>query len=467
VSRHSERFPVTTVGLKSLVGDFGGSVRRKATNRMSPADSRLRMLSRLRRVLSTTQRLVTFVVVAVVVLAGIAFFFLSQPSVAGVDNRFGEVNETATVIESDLAVENPNPLGATLGGLTVDYAIDMNGIRMATGTKEGIFIEQGRSTVPMTTTLDNERIPTWWVSHVRNGERTTLAVNADVHSSALGTSFGAPKVTRPIETDIISAFNSTESRPVGESPTGGSVLVIRETSAQWGKVSASETNIDMRFVVHNPNSYPVPVSELSYRATMNGIEMGTGATEDEGVIPPGETRTIEATTTLRNQHIDEWWVSHLENDQVTDLRIDFSARVELPTKTVEIPLDPLTYTRTIETDIFGNKADASGGDGSATATATPTPTPTPTPTDDGDDGLLDGEDGNATATPTVTPTPTEEETATPTATPTPTDDDGLLDGEDTATATPTPTPTPTATPTDDDGLLAVGLPSGVPVAPMR
>ncbi|MEF8856683.1 MAG: LEA type 2 family protein, partial [Haloplanus sp.] len=228
------------------------------------------MLSRLRRVLSTTKRVVRVAVVAVVVLAGIAFFVLSQPSVAGIDNRFGEVNETATVIESDLAVQNPNPLGATFGGLTVDYAIDMNGIRMATGTKEGVAIEQGRSTVRMRTVLDNERIPTWWVSHIRNDERTTLAVNADVHSSGLGASFGAPEVTRPIETDIISAFNATENRPVGESPTGGPVLVIRETSAQWGNVSASETNIDMRFVVHNPNSYPVPVSELSYCATMNG-----------------------------------------------------------------------------------------------------------------------------------------------------------------------------------------------------
>ncbi|AZH24876.1 LEA type 2 family protein [Haloplanus aerogenes] len=430
------------------------------------------MLSRLRRLLSTTQRLVTLAVVAVIVTAAIAFFFLSQPTVAGIDNRFGDVNETTTEIESDLQVRNPNPIGANLGGLTVDYAIDMNGIRMATGTKEGVSIEQGRSTVPMTTTLANERIPTWWVSHIRNGERTTLAVNADVHSSTLGASFGAPKVSRDIETDIISAFNSTEDRPVGSSPTGGPVLVIRETSAQWGNVSASETNIDMRFVVHNPNSYAVPVSELSYRATMNGIEMGNGTTEDKGVIPPGGTRTIEATTTLNNQHIDEWWVSHLQNDQVTDLRIDFAARVELPTGTMEIPLDALTYSRTIETDIFDNKADdGSSGAGSESGTTTPTGTPTPTPSDD---GLLDGES-------TLTETPSDDGgTATPTPTPS---DDGLLDGNGTATATPSDedTATPTTTPTDDDGtatptptttddggLLAIGMRGGmVPVEPIR
>jgi LEA14-like dessication related protein len=355
------------------------------------------MFARLRRLVSTAGRVVTLGVAAVFLLTGVVVLVLSQPSVTGVDNRFGAVNETATVVESDLQVRNPNPIGATLGGLTVEYAIDLNGIRMATGAKRGLSIPQGRSTVPVTTSLANERIPTWWVSHVRNGERTTLTVGADVHFAALGASFGAPAVTRDIETDIVTAFNSTEERPVGSSPTGGPLLVIRETGAQWGDVSDSTTAIDMRFLVHNPNAYPIPVTELGYRTTMNGIEMGNGTTEGEGVIPPGGTRTIETTATLNNQYIDEWWVSHLRNDQTTDLRIEFSARFELPTETVEIPLDPLTYTRTIETDIFDNKAEASAGvdgtatpeptDGDGTATPEPTPsndgTPTPTPSDDG------------------------------------------------------------------------------------
>ncbi|QGX94900.1 hypothetical protein EI982_08920 [Haloplanus rallus] len=377
-------------------------------------------------------------VVVVLLLAGVAFFVLGQPTVSGVDNRFGGVNETTTVVESDLTVQNPNPVGASLGGLTVDYAIDMNGIRMATGVKEGLALPSGESTVPMTTYLANERIPAWWVSHLNNGERTELAVNADVHSSALGASFGAPKVTRTIETDIISAFDSTERRPVGdEGPNGEPVLYIEETSAQWGTVDSSATEIDMRFVVYNPNPYPVPISELSYRATMNGVEMGTGATEGHGTVPPESTRTIRATTTLDNGNIDEWWVTHLENDQRTELRIDFSARVELPTGTVDIPLAPLTYTETIETDIFDNEE---GTDVDGEATPTPTPTDdegTPTPTDD---GLLDGGD-----TETATPEPTDAATPTDTATPGPTE---------------TPAPTPTPPPTDDDGLLDVRSPRG-------
>ncbi|MFD1634941.1 LEA type 2 family protein [Haloplanus ruber] len=407
-----------------------------------------------------SKRNVAIGVAGVVLLAGIAVFVLGQPSVSGVDNRFGGVNETTTVVESDLSVRNPNPIGASLGGLTVDYAIDMNGIRMATGVKEGLSLPSGESTVPMTTHLANERIPAWWVSHLDNGERTELAITADVHSSALDTSFGTPQVTRTVETDVISAFNSTERRPVGEEgPNGEPILYIEETSAQWGAIDSSATEIEMRFVVYNPNPYPVPVSELSYRATMNGVEMGTGVTEGQGTVPPESTRTIRATTVLDNGNIDEWWVTHLENDQRTELRIDFSARVELPTGTVEIPLRPLTYTETIETDLFGNKNETdAGGEATPTQGAEVTPTPTsasdgertttPTPTDD---GLLDG--GEETAT----PTPADDERTT---TPTPTDG-GLLDGGE-VTATPTPadderttTPTPT-----DDGLLDARPPHG-------
>jgi len=407
-----------------------------------------------------SKRNVAVGVAGVVLLAGIAVFVLGQPSVSGVDNRFGGVNETTTVVESDLTVRNPTPIGASLGGLTVDYAIDMNGIRMATGVKQGLSLPSGESTVPMTTHLANERIPAWWVSHLDNGERTELAINADVHSSALGTSFGTPQVTRTVETDVISAFNSTERRPVGgEGPTGEPILYIEETSAQWGAIDSSATEIDMRFVVYNPNPYPVPVSELSYRATMNGVAMGAGATEGQGTVPPESTRTIRATTVLDTANIDKWWVTHIENGQRTELRIDFSARIELPTGTVEIPLRPLTYTETIETDIFGSK-DETDADDAATPTqeagVTPTSTSTsdeetttPTPIDDG--GLLAG--GEETTTPTST---ADEETTTPTPT-----DDGLLDGgEETATPTPaddgrTTTPTPV-----DDGLLDARPPHG-------
>jgi LEA14-like dessication related protein len=288
---------------------------------------------------------------------------------------------------------------------------------------------------------------------VRNGEQTTLTVAADVHSSTAGASFDAPQVTRSVETELLSEFNSTEPRPVSaNSPlVSDPVLYVNETRASWGAVTNETTELDLTFVVYNPKPYPVGVTEVGYGISMNDVTVGEGATEHGVVVPPGATRTVETTTHVRNGNLDEWWVTHIERNQVSGLEMDFSARLDLRATTVRVPLTGLTYTKTVETDIFGTKSEPEPADttpsgveaGTETATETETATPRP-----------------PRGTPTSTPTPTS--TSSPTPTP---DDGGLLgDGGGTETPssteppTPVPTPTPSATPTptpipDGGGLL--------------
>ncbi|AUV81526.1 hypothetical protein C2R22_07545 [Salinigranum rubrum] len=403
-------------------------------------------------------RIAAVLVLVVLVATGAAFAagVLGTPSVTGVENRFGGVNETTTAIESNLTVSNPNPFGASLSGLTVDYAVEMNGVRMAEGTKTGVSVPRGTSTLPFTTRMANERIPAWWVSHVRNGEQTTLTVDADVHSSTAGATFGAPQVTRSIDTDLLSQFNSSRPQPVNASAplVSDPVLYINETNATWGEVTNETTELRVAFVVYNPKSYPVGTTELGYDLSMNGVTLGEGATESGVVVPPGETRTIETTTRIRNENLDGWWVTHIERNQVSELEIDFSARLDLRATTVEVPLTALDYTKTVETDIFGTKPDAGASGGAESA-------------GDGEGERTERETASTGVAPTSTPAPAP--TSTPTTTATPSDDGGLLGGGESdgsvtptaepATATPsstathTPTPTPTPTSTDDGGLL--------------
>ncbi|MFB6167472.1 MAG: LEA type 2 family protein [Haloferacaceae archaeon] len=379
----------------------------------------------LSRLTASKVRIAAVAVAALALLlgVGVATGILGAPTVTGVDNRFAGVNETTTTIESDLRVRNPNPVGASLGGLTLDYRVSMNDITMANGTKRGISVATGDSTLQFTTFLANERIPTWWVSHVNAGEETTLRVEAEVHSSLVGSSFDAPQVERDVETNVVGAFNSTERRPVNASLPAISdpVLYVEETSGRWGTVNSERTEVETAFLVSNPKPYPVVVTEIGYEIRMNGVVMGEGSTAREYVIPGnGGERRMNATTVMRTARFDEWWVTHLERDQTTTLTIDFYFVVDPQTpgvQPVRVPLDSLEQT--IETDIFGNKA-ANEGTRNGTPSGETTPTPTPTTTDDG-----------------------SERTPTPTPTPTPTDDDG-------AERTPTPTPTPTPT---DDGIL--------------
>lgn len=384
------------------------------------------------------RRAVLLLLAGLVIVVGVAFVLgvIGAPTVTDVENRFAGVNQSTTTIATTLTVDNPNPIGIQLGGVNVNYTVTLNEIRMAKGFKEGIAIETGSSMLRFRTALANDRIPPWWVTHIRNDERSMLRVDARVRSTTLGQSSRFEAADREITTDILSSFNSTEIRPVNanEPLVEDPVLYINETGANWGTVTRQETPIDMRFRVYNPKPVPYTITEIGYEITMNNISVGRGSSEGAIVIEPNTARTVETMTVIRNDALDEWWVSHLTHNQVTQLRIDFYARLELPTGTIRLPLDALTYTETIDTDIFGTKNTTATPTQATMSTATRTETPSATATD--------------TTTPTTTESPSVLSTSTetvvspPTVSPTP-------------TRTPDSSPTPTPTPTDE-GLLSVG-----------
>ena len=384
-------------------------------------------------------RIVGTVLLALILVVGAGFLVgvFGVPSVEAVENQFGGVNETTTVIETDLVVNNPNPFGVKLGGSTLDYSVAMNDVRMAEGTYQGLGIGSGNSTLNFTSYMDNGKIPDWWVSHVSGGEHTTVSVDATVHSSLLPISIAPPAIERDISTDITAAFNTTETRPIDANQpfVSDPVLYLNETSGHWGEVTANRTEVVMDFTVYNPKSYPVGASEIGYDMSMNGIAVGEGATSSSVTVPPGETRTITTTTAIRNQRLDDWWVTHLERNQRTNLTIDFYAKFDFSGVgggTVQIPLDSMTSS--FETDIFGTKGQAaSGGTGGEGTDGANTTDGGDATTDDGDSSTETGGDsGTATG---------GSETA---------DGDNTTDaGDDGGSTTAEPTPTET----DDGGLL--------------
>ncbi|PSQ33279.1 hypothetical protein BRD09_01425 [Halobacteriales archaeon SW_10_68_16] len=343
------------------------------------------------------------------VVLGFVLGVLGSPAVEDVQNRFGPVNDSTTTIETDLA-----------------------------GDKQGVDLGSGTDTLAFTTHMRNERIPAWWYTHVRNGERTELLVNASVSHGLLGgNEFEFPQ-EETIETDILGGFNSSEPRPINadQPPVSDPILYLNETAASYGEnITRERTPLETAFTVYNLKPWPYTVTEIGYTIEMNGVEVGEGSTERPYAIPPGSETTLRAETVIRNERLDEWWVSHLRNDQVTNLTIDFYIVVDpdpgdaIPgtVDPIRIDSDKFDHHTTIETDIFGTK---NATDGSADAAArTPTPAETPTADSSGD------------ATPTPTPTETESDIPLDTPTDTPTN-----------TSTDTPTDTPTETP-DDGGIL--------------
>jgi LEA14-like dessication related protein len=370
------------------------------------------------------------VAAAVLVLGGsvggaYAVGLVGTPTVESVDNRFTDISADTTTVETALTVTNPNPVGVHLGGVGINYTVFMNDVAMAEGSKQGIGIGRGNSTVNFTTEMDNSRIPAWWVSHIRNGERTQVTIDANISSSLLGGRSVSLSQNRTVETDIVGQFNSDETRPVNTNNpvVTDPALYINETRGSWDEdnVTATETPLDIEFDVFNPKAYPYTVTEIGYTVRMNDLTVGNGSTAREYVIGPQQSETVGVDASIRNENLDQWWVSHLANNQVTDLYIDFYIVVDAGGESFRIDLDAIDYQNTIETDIFGNKAEY------------------PTGTDGGSDA--DGDGGDSAS---GTETPTEDGGVT----------DPVTDATDTVTGGETATDEgTTATPTDDGGVV--------------
>ena len=355
--------------------------------------------------------------VALVVVGSLGGAFavgvIGTPAVESVENRFTGISENTTTVETGLTVSNPNPVGVSLGGTAIDYTVSMNDVAMASGQKRGISLGRGNTTLQFSTEMRNDRIPPWWVSHVRNGERTQVSIDADITDSLAGGRSVSLTQSRTVETDMLSAFNSTETRPVdADRPfVSDPVLYINETRGSWDRegVTRSETPIEMAFDVYNPKPVPYAVSKIGYRTYMNDIRVGSGETDSGKLLMPGERETIGVRNVIRNERLDEWWVTHLQRNQNTTMYVDFYLVVEGGGEQFRIDIDAIDYETTIETDIFGTKAQyPTGGDAE----------PTDDPTADSDTDGSEGGSTGATATPS-------DSTATP-PDDTPTDDGGII-----------------------------------------
>lgn len=384
------------------------------------------------------------VAVAIVVGAGFATGVLGVPAVDTIENRFADVDDERTTIDTNLTVDNPNPLGVSAGNLSIDYAISMNDVQLANGSKEGIAIESGQSTLPFRTSLANQRIPEWWYTHVDRGETSEVVVDVNVSHGLLGDRTVSVPQEQTIQTDILGQFNNTTTRPIdADAPlVSDPVLYLNETTATYGDdVTPERTPLDLEFTVYNPKPYPYAVSEVGYEIGMNDVQVGEGSSERGYAIPPKSTRTIEASVVIDNENIDDWWVSHLERDQVTDVAIDVAILIDPDAggviagdvEPIRLDTDAFDYETTIETDIFGTKEsdelppenDRSTGNGT-----------------DGDRTGDGAEDGSGTETATPTETGTQSQTGTAT------------ESDD---STDTPTGTAPSTPTEtDDGVLPLG-----------
>lgn len=308
------------------------------------------------------------IVLLLVGAAVVGVLAFDRPRVAGVDNDWGEVTENRTEIETQIAVKNPRLLELADGVTNVRYTVSLNDVRIADDRVERVDVSGDRDAISTTTWANNDKIPEWWASHINRNETTTVRVNPTVVTEAVGLTFPAKAQTRTrtVRTNMLEPLQSERTRTLDA--FGRTLLIVNETSAHWGNATAERTPLNASATITNPTSVPIPVVDIGYTIRMNGVRVGHSTADQRTVIPPHSTRTVRTRAIIDNSKLDQWWVTHVRNNETTNMTVDFHATVEFMGQQRRIPLDFLTFERTFETDIFG-ESDSIGANSSTAGNA--------------------------------------------------------------------------------------------------
>ncbi|MCD6099003.1 MAG: LEA type 2 family protein, partial [Candidatus Marinimicrobia bacterium] len=97
-------------------------------------------------------------------------------TIKSIKSHWGDVTADYTEIITLATIRNENLIPVPITKLR--YLVEMNGIRIAEGSNNVATIIQPKSDATLTfvTKLDNRMLDEWWVSHIKNGERTKVRI---------------------------------------------------------------------------------------------------------------------------------------------------------------------------------------------------------------------------------------------------------------------------------------------------
>ena len=259
-----------------------------------------------------------------------------KPKIREVSLSWGNVAYDSTEIIADVSVYNPSPIPITLKKVT--FTLYMNNIKMVTGSSEGtVNLASFQETViRLVSTLNNSRIPDWFISHLKNGERTDVRLSGEVTFD-----LRLIELTRPFEqtlnitTSLLAGMNTNQAETLRIGPVE---LTLKSLTSSWGKITPEEIEINHKAVIYNPNPYPIPITKLEYEIYMNNIRMGGGTTYNPVILGAEKDTVILFTTLLNDSLLDEWWITHIKNGEKTRITVEIYSVIEIHDITYKIKI---------------------------------------------------------------------------------------------------------------------------------
>jgi len=270
-------------------------------------------------------------VLLIVVIISIAGLFcaerteLGKPAVTGIRQELGEITDSESEILTSVTVQNPNPVSIALVAIEADVL--MNGERIGKMSSVGNTELKASqvSVLLLSTKIDNQKIRGWWMSHIKNGERTEVRIPMNLIFDLGLTKHKYPIVfNSSLKTDILSDLDLVQEELAGL-PDEPASLTLKSMNSRFGEVTDKETEVITTLVV--ANRCPVKISGYYYEIVMNEVTVGEGRVAAN--FARDSATAITFITPIRNDKINEWWVSHLKNGERTELKLNIQPVVEV------------------------------------------------------------------------------------------------------------------------------------------
>ncbi|MEM0316180.1 MAG: LEA type 2 family protein, partial [Archaeoglobaceae archaeon] len=202
--------------------------------------------------------------------------------------------------------------------VTLDYFI--NSVELGEGESFSVSTEGKNLTILIKSTLDNNALVEWFLSHLRSGEKSTLKIYGKAFLDLIVLEYGIPiELERKIETEILSSFKIALEERIGPA----------RIKAESEKVTLDESKLIVPVIVRNENSFPIYFGTTEYALRMNEIEVASGTQEHGLLLPPNSASRIVFVLELNKEKLKEWWVLHVKNGERTRLEITISPCLEI------------------------------------------------------------------------------------------------------------------------------------------
>ena len=255
---------------------------------------------------------------------------LNKPTIIETTHRWGNVTYGSTEIVTQATIKNPNPITMPLKKLYLEFLINSMKLGESTLYKTHKLPANQTSNISFSTYIDNGKIPDAWISHIKNGEKSTLNLKGCMLFDLKVVDYEAPlSYTVNVSTDILYPLNNFEEKTIYFGPFNHFSITIKSISAEWGSINYNTTTIKLGIKVHNDNLVPIIIPKMNYEFTANGIKIAKGSSESKYTIAGNSDKTIDANIFIDNSMIDEWWVSHIQNRESTDLLIKINAEIQI------------------------------------------------------------------------------------------------------------------------------------------